>query len=150
LHGRQERPVIFVSGGEDVPVERTWEERARASIAATLHAVCDRTPLLSTFDEASDIEYFERVEIARRFGCDDETEAMAHLEEILGEDLTGGGDLAWDEDPRADGELSAESDTRGGPGASRPGAAGRPAGERPAAWPHLPSRSRRAPASTHP
>ena len=138
-YGRQERPVQFVSGGEDILVERSWEERAATSIACTLHAATGRTPILGGFNAESDMEYFERVEIARRFGCDDETEAMAHLEEIIGEDLL------WDEDPWDEEVRSGRS----GSAPSRPGAAGRPAGERPAARPPLPSSVRQTPASNY-
>ena len=83
--GRQERPAIHGLGDGDILVERTWEQRAATSIACTLHAACDRTPVLGDFERAGLVRSADRT--ARRFGCDDETEAMHFLDDVLGPSL---------------------------------------------------------------
>ena len=67
------------------PPGLTIGDRMRRTVAATLSAVEGRPRLTDGFDPDDHYEYFERVELARRLGCDDDTEAFDHLDGVMGE-----------------------------------------------------------------
>lgn len=66
------------------PPGLTIEDRMGRTVRATLAAVEGRRPVTSAFDPADDHEYEERVELARLLGCDDDTEAFNHLDDVVG------------------------------------------------------------------
>lgn len=69
------------------PEGLTIEDRMHRTIWATRAAVEEPRRIGAAFDPDDHGAYAEAVELARRLGCDDDTEAMVHLADVMGEPL---------------------------------------------------------------